>query len=225
MGRFIECCCTSVYEVSEAVAGGASRIELCENLEIGGTTPSPGLTEQLLDICPIPVNVLIRPRGGDFVFSEEEEERMRQDILDCKRLGVNGVVIGALHPDGSIDTGMMHRLIQAARPLSVTFHRAFDCCSDPFRALEDIISLGCDRLLTSGLAASAYEGRELLRELVSAAGDRIIIMPGAGVKPSNLAELEVVTRAREFHGSAHSGSGTTDRRVVSQLADDSPELF
>ena len=167
MGRFIECCCTSVGEVTEAVAGGASRIELCENLEVGGITPSSRLIRQVLDVCPLPVNVLVRPRGGDFVFSEEEEEQMKQDIRNCKELGVNGVVIGALLGDGSIDTAMMRRLIQAARPLSVTFHRAFDCCKDPFRALEDVIALGCDRLLTSGLASSAYEGRELIARLVS----------------------------------------------------------
>ena len=183
MGRFIECCCTSVGEVTEAVAGGASRIELCENLEVGGITPSSRLIRQVLDVCPLPVNVLVRPRGGDFVFSEEEEEQMKQDIRNCKELGVNGVVIGALLGDGSIDTAMMRRLIQAARPLSVTFHRAFDCCKDPFRALEDVIALGCDRLLTSGLASSAYEGRELIARLVSLAGDRIVIMPGAGIRP------------------------------------------
>ena len=220
MGRFIECCCTSVGEVTEAVAGGASRIELCENLEVGGITPSSRLIRQVLDVCPLPVNVLVRPRGGDFVFSEEEEEQMKQDIRNCKELGVNGVVIGALLGDGSIDTAMMRRLIQAARPLSVTFHRAFDCCKDPFRALEDVIALGCDRLLTSGLASSAYEGRELIARLVSLAGDRIVIMPGAGIRPSNIAEIEKETRAPEYHGSAHSERGTTDRKVVSQLVND-----
>lgn len=220
MGRFIECCCTSVDEVTEAVAGGASRIEMCEDLEVGGVTPSGRLIRQVLDVCPLPVNVLVRPRGGDFVFSEEEEEQMKQDILNCKELGVNGVVIGALRRDGNVDTDMMHRLIQAARPLSVTFHRAFDCCNDPFRALEDVISLGCDRLLTSGLAASAYEGRELIARLVSLAGDRIVIMPGAGIRPSNITALAQTTRAREYHGSAHSECGTTDRNVVSQLVND-----
>lgn len=207
-------------EVTEAVAGGASRIELCENLEVGGITPSSRLIRQVLDVCPLPVNVLVRPRGGDFVFSEEEEEQMKQDIRNCKELGVNGVVIGALLGDGSIDTAMMRRLIQAARPLSVTFHRAFDCCKDPFRALEDVIALGCDRLLTSGLASSAYEGRELIARLVSLAGNRTVIMPGAGIRPSNIAEIEKETRAPEYHGSAHSERGTTDRKVVSQLVND-----
>lgn len=225
MGRYIECCCTSADEVMEAVAGGASRIELCEELGIGGVTPSRELLEKVMELCPIPVNVLVRPRGGDFVFSEEETARMIEDIEMCKELKVNGVVIGALDSDGNVDMETMQKLTAAARPLSVTFHRAFDCCSDPYRALEDVISLGCDRLLTSGLRASAYEGRELIAELVSIAADRIVIMPGAGIKPSNIAEINKITRAPEYHGSAHSEHGSTDRRVVSQLVDDSLQLL
>lgn len=225
MGRFIECCCTSVNEVLEAVAGGASRIELCEELKTGGITPSRILLEKVLEVCPIPVNVLVRPRDGDFVFNEEETEQMIESIETCKKLNVNGVVIGALKRDGYIDKKTMNRLMAAARPLSVTFHRAFDCCSDPYMALEDIISLGCDRLLTSGLAVSAYEGRELISKLVSIAGDRIVIMPGAGIKPSNINEINRITRAAEYHGSAHSEHGSTDRRVVSQLVDDSLQLL
>ncbi len=225
MKRFIECCCTGADEVMEAVAGGASRVELCEKLDIGGVTPSYRLIGQVMDTCTLPVNILVRPRGGDFVFSAEEETSMLRDIEACKRLCVNGVVIGALKSDGSIDTDMMQRLVEAARPLHVTFHRAFDCCSDPFKSLEDVIALGCDRLLTSGLAPSAYEGRELISRLVTLAGDRIVIMPGAGIKPSNIAELARTTLAGEFHGSAHSASGKTDRNVVSQLVYDSPELL
>lgn len=225
MGRFIECCCTSVDEVQEAIAGGASRIELCEELEVGGITPSRGLLEKVMEVCTIPVNVLVRPRGGGFVFSEKETENMIESIGMCKDLNVNGVVIGALNSDGNIDKETMKRLIAAARPLSVTFHRAFDCCRDPFTALEDIISLGCDRLLTSGLAVSAYEGRELISRLVPIAGDRIVIMPGAGIRPSNIAEINRMTRAPEYHGSAHSEHGSTDRRVVSQLVDDSLQLL
>lgn len=216
--RFFECCCTDTGEVLEAAAGGASRIELCENLAAGGVTPSLELLENTLAVCPLPVNVLVRPRGGDFVFTGEERDRMLADIAMCKRMKVNGVVIGALRSDGSVDTGTMRALIEKARPLSVTFHRAFDCCSEPFRALEDIIGLGCDRLLTSGLAASAYEGRELIARLAAAAGGRIVIMPGAGIRPSNIEEIEKVTRAPEYHGSAHSERGRTDRKVVAILA-------
>ena len=223
--RFIECCCTSVAEVNEAVAGGASRIELCENLETGGVTPSRDLIREVLSVCPLPVNVLIRPRGGDFVFSDNETSRMIEDIVFCRQAGASGIVTGALLADGSVDTGTMHKLISAARPLSVTFHRAFDCCNDPYRAIEDIIALGCDRLLTSGLSASAFEGRELIRELVTIAGDRVVVMPGAGIRPSNIAYIDRATGAREFHGSAHSANGHTDRETVSQLVNDCPELL
>lgn len=225
MGRFIECCCTSVDEVLEAIAGGASRIELCERLEVGGVTPSAELIEKVMSVSTLPVNVLVRPRGGDFFFNEEERLQMIEDINLCKNLGVNGVVIGALDGDGNIDVDLMKSLMLESKPLSVTFHRAFDCCTDPYKSIEDVIALGCDRLLTSGLAASAYEGRELISELVDMAGDRIIIMPGAGVRPSNIAALSQETRALEYHGSAHSEHGTTDRKVVSQLVDDSLQLL
>ncbi len=225
MGRFIECCCTSVDEVLEAVAGGASRIELCERLEVGGVTPSAELIEKVMSVSTLPVNVLVRPRGGDFFFNEEERLQMIEDINLCKNLGVNGVVIGALDGDGNIDVDLMKSLMVEAKPLSVTFHRAFDCCTDPYKSIEDVIALGCDRLLTSGLSTSAYEGRELISELVDMAGDRIIIMPGAGVRPSNIAVLSKETRALEYHGSAHSEHGTTDRKVVSQLVDDSLQLL
>jgi len=206
--------------VQEAVAGGAGRIELCERLDVGGVTPSESLLASVLASCPLPVNVLVRPRGGGFVFTPEEEAAMIKDIGMCKRLKAGGAVIGALRPDGSVDAGMMKRLIAAARPLSVTFHRAFDCCADPYKAIDDIIGLGCDRLLTSGLEESAYDGRALVAGLVSRAAGRLIVMPGGGVRPSNIAEIERVTRAVEFHGSAHSEHGTTDRHVVSLLVGD-----
>lgn len=217
MGRFIECCCTSVYEVMEAVAGGARRIELCERLDVGGVTPSRELLSEVLSCCPLPVNVLVRPREGDFVYTPEEEAMMVESIKMCKEFHANGVVIGALNADGSIDTGMMARLLAAARPLSVTFHRAFDCCNEPFAALDSIISLGFDRLLTSGQEESSYDGRHLLAELVDHAAGRIVIMPGGGVRPTNIDEIEVSCHAPEYHGSAHSDSGQTDRKVVSLL--------
>lgn len=217
MGRFIECCCTSVYEVMEAEAGGAGRVELCENLAVGGVTPSRELLDEVLKSTSLPVNVLVRPRGGDFVYSREEEEQMMESIAMCRELGANGVVIGALRRDGSVDMELVRRMIAAARPLSVTFHRAFDECSEPFAALDDIIALGCDRLLSSGLEESAYDGRELLAALVERAAGRIIIMPGGGVRPSNIYALDATTRAAEFHGSAHGASGRTDRSVVARL--------
>lgn len=205
MGRLLEACCTSPAEARKAIAGGADRIELCDNIRIGGVTPDDA---SIVDTVALgkPVNVLVRPRGGNFVFSDSEEAEMARSIERCRSLGASGVVIGALKEDGSIDVPMMGRLIAAARgngserPLSVTFHRAFDECAEPFAALEEIIGLGCDRLLTSGQQPSAYEGGALIAALVEKAAGRIIIMPGAGIKPENLDEIERITGAKEFHG-------------------------
>lgn len=201
MSRFIEFCCTSVEDVQKAMAAGAGRVELCEDLSCGGVTPSRELIEKVLAISTVPVNVLVRPRGGDFVYTQEEEAQIKESIQLCKELKVNGVVIGALKSDGSVDKEMMHRLVAQARPLSITFHRAFDECSNPLQSLEEIMDMGCERLLTSGQKESAYDGRELLAELVKRAEGRIIIMPGGGVRPANILELEKVTHAREFHAS------------------------
>ena len=222
MKLFCEVCCPTLDAVARAVAAGADRIELCERLEVGGVTPLEELIRKALavaggsaeagpqsvygnvpanDSSPVPVNVLIRPREGNFVYNEEEAAQMLASIALCKRLGVNGVVIGALRPDGSVDMALMRRLVEAARPLSITFHRAFDECSDVFAALEDIISLGIDRLLTSGHCADAWEGRFALRDLVARAAGRIVIMPGCGITPANLPEIAATTRATEFHGS------------------------
>lgn len=212
---FREVCCPSLDAVVRAVAAGADRIELCEWLEVGGVTPSESLIKDALSIAgSVPVNVLVRPREGNFVYSEEEAGEMLESIALCKAIGtdraadgrkaelrVNGVVIGALRPDGSVDMALMRRLVAAARPLSITFHRAFDECRDPFEALEDIISLGIDRLLTSGHCTDAWEGRFILKELVERADGRIVIMPGCGITPANLPELAAITCATEFHGS------------------------
>jgi copper homeostasis protein len=202
MKLFREVCCPTIEAVSKAVAAGADRIELCERLEVGGVTPSERFIRDALAAAgSAPVNVLVRPREGNFVYSEEEVGKMLESIRRCKALGVNGVVIGALLPDGSVDMALMRQLVAAARPLSITFHRAFDECRDPFEALEDIISLGIERLLTSGHRADAWEGRFILKELVGRAAGRIVIMPGCGITPANLPELAAITGATEFHGS------------------------
>ena len=215
--RFLECCCTDAEEAAEAQAGGAGRIELCEDLPCGGVTPSRGSIEATLSAVTIPVNVLVRPRGGDFVYGEAEVESMLEDIKMCVELGVHGVVIGALNRDGSIDTATMRRLIEAAGGLQITFHRAFDECADPFTALEDIIGLGCHRLLTAGHASSVNIGAETLQKLNSKANGRIVIMAGSGVRPGNIASLEVSTGISEFHSSSHGPNGRTDRKVVSEM--------
>ncbi|MBR0292447.1 MAG: copper homeostasis protein CutC [Bacteroidales bacterium] len=165
----------------------------------------------------VAVNVLVRPRAGDFVYSEDEVRLMMEQICTCKRLGVNGVVIGALTREGDIDLPLMRRLVDAARPLDVTFHRAFDECRNPAVALEDVISLGCERLLTSGCAPSAEEGKELLAQLMRQAARRIIIMPGAGIKPGNAAAIAAAVQTTEYHGSAHGASGFTDSETVKQI--------
>ena len=217
IGRFLECCCTDSGEAVEAQAGGAGRIELCEDLPCGGVTPSRDNITKVLSEVAVPVNVLIRARGGDFVYTEEEIEEMVESIRMCKSMGVNGVVIGALKPDGSVDMDAMRRMMEAAEGLSVTFHRAFDECNDPLKALEDIISLGCNRLLTAGHATNVNDGAPMLKELVDRAAGRIVIMAGSGVRPGNIGQLEISAGLREFHSSSHGTDGRTARETVSAM--------
>lgn len=201
MSYFREACCCSEAAVIAAGKTGARRVELCEQLETGGVTPSVDLIRTALEVSELPVNVLVRPRGGDFVYDEAEVLQMLGSIRLCRRLGANGVVIGALTPGGAVDMPVMRRLIAEARPLSVTFHRAFDVCADPESSLEDIIALGCDRLLTSGHAADAYEGRDFIGRLVRQASGRMIIMAGCGVRPANIELIAGASGAPEYHSS------------------------
>ena len=201
--RKIEVCSTSLNDAREAEAGGAIRIELCSAITCGGVTPSYGTIRCVADAeLNLDINVLIRAREGGFHYSESEIETMCRDIEFCRETGVHGVVIGALTEQGDIDIEACKRMMDAAGDMSVTFHRAFDICRDPFTALEQIISLGCDRLLTSGQQASAELGAELIAELVKRAAGRIIIMPGAGINPKNIAAIEQKTAATEFHSTA-----------------------
>ena len=200
--KTLEICAGSVESAIAARNGGAQRIELCAALEVGGVTPSAGVIAEARKVEGLTLNVIIRPRGGDFLYNEYEIACMEQDIRTCKQLGVDGVVIGALTANGDIDTGTCRRLIAAADGMSITFHRAFDMCRDAKKALEELIALGCDRVLTSGQAATAQAGIQLLKELVEQAAERIIIMPGCGVKENNIAEIARLSGAREFHFSA-----------------------
>jgi copper homeostasis protein len=195
----LEICIDSVASAIAAEQGGAARVELCQNLFEGGTTPSLGTVFHTLERVGIKVNVIIRPRGGDFLYSDDEFTVMQRDIVALKEMGINGVVIGLLNADGTIDTGRSRQLIELARPLEVTYHRAFDVTADPFRSLDDIIGLGTERLLTSGQEPSVLEGVELIAELVRRAGDDIIIMPGAGITEKNLPRIRRETGAKEFH--------------------------
>ena len=201
MYRF-EICANSVASCKAAQEGGADRVELCAGIPEGGTTPSYGMIATARKNISIGLNVIIRPRGGDFLYSEDEIQEMIEDIRTAKSLGADGLVFGCLNADGSVDMEVMKRLMDAAGDTPVTFHRAFDHCSDPYKALEDIISCGCCRILTSGCRPTALEGAELLAELVKKAGDRIIIMPGCGIKEGNIAEIARLSGAREFHFSA-----------------------
>ncbi len=225
---FIETCCTTLEQARSAESRGAGRIELCVDLSVGGVTPPRDLIREVVGALSIPVNVLIRSSGkrspvkpgmtngvmpgpdrasgfsaADFVYDKAEIDQMIADIEFCKTVGVAGIVVGALTPEGAIDRAAMRRLIAAAAPLPVTFHRAYDVCTaDPYIALDQIIALGCTRLLTSGQAPNAWDGRGVLALLVRRAGCRLIVMPGCGVKPDNLAALAAVTHATEFHGTA-----------------------
>lgn len=200
-----EICANSVESCVEAQRGGANRVELCAGIPEGGTTPSYGdivLARKVLDTTKL--HVIIRPRGGDFLYSDLEREIMLEDVRTARRLGVDGVVFGVLTADGDVDMDFMRQLMAESEGMSVTFHRAFDVCRDPFVALEQIIELGCDRILTSGQMPKAEEGVDLLRQLVEKAGDRIIIMPGCGVNAGNIARIAQATGAKEFHFSARS---------------------
>jgi copper homeostasis protein len=197
-----EICVDSVAGVRAARAAGAHRVELCANLLEGGTTPSRGMIRNARAIAGIGLHVIIRPRGGDFLYDEDEFEIMAADIDAAKAEGADGVVIGLLSAEGSIDTPRTRELISAARPLSVTFHRAFDMTRDPFAAMETLIDLGINRVLTSGQEASVLEGLPLIADLIRRAGDRIIVMPGAGITPRNAARIIAEARPKEIHFAA-----------------------
>jgi len=193
---------TADYNTTKsAVEGGADRIELCADLAQGGTTPSYATIKKCREDFEVDLFPIIRPRGGDFFYSDEEYGTMADEINLCKQLGCDGVVIGLLNADGSIDVKRTERLIQLAYPMEVTFHRAFDRCKDPFEALEQLIQIGCQRILTSGQKPAVPDGIDLIAQLVKAADERIIIMPGSGVRKENIKDLADKTGAVEFHSS------------------------
>lgn len=195
----LEACVNSAISAIEAQKGGADRVELCENLHDGGTTPSKGTISFARKKLHIGLFVMIRPRGGDFLYSDDEFEIMKEDIRTAKELGADGVVFGILRPDGTIDQERMKILVDLARPMGITCHRAFDMTADPFPAMEDLIRLGIDRILTSGQQKTAIEGATLITELIKKSNGRIIIMPGSGVKVDNIEDLIRNTRATEVH--------------------------
>ncbi|MCQ2285003.1 MAG: copper homeostasis protein CutC [Bacteroidales bacterium] len=197
----IEICCGSIQSAINAKKAGATRIELCQNLNEGGTTPSYATIKQCVHDLQLDVFVLVRPRPGNFVYNAFEIQNMMEDVRQCKTLGVAGIVVGFLHDDGSIDTALTRQFVELAAPIPVTFHRAFDCCSNWSKSLEEIIDCGCARILTSGCEPTAMEGKENLRQIIQQAGNRITILVGSGVRPNNARELIEYTGAKEIHGS------------------------
>jgi len=199
MPGILEACVNSAVSATEAQAGGADRIELCGNMQEGGCTPGAGTILFTRQRLKIPVMVMIRPRGADFCYSEDEFLVMEDDIRFVKEAGADGVVFGILKPDGTVDIERMGRLAEIARPLSLICHRAFDMCSDPFKSIDDLIQLGFNRLLTSGQEDSAEKGAGLIRDLIRHANNRITVMPGHGIKEHNLKKVMELTGAAEFH--------------------------
>lgn len=212
----VEVCVTGVASALAAERGGAHRLELCSGLPLGGLTPSMGLIRAVLEAVAIPVHILIRPREGDFRYDAAEMDVAVRDTRACREAGAAGVVFGALDTGGGLDAPCTARVREAAGALDFTFHRAFDVASDPMVLLEALAKLGVRRVLSSGQAPTAYEGRVLLRRLVMASARRVEVMPGGGVTPANVREIVATTGAREIHLSA--------RRPAVRLDGDAPEL-
>lgn len=216
----LEICSFDLMSALLAQEAGAHRIELCAGPAEGGTTPGPGTIRTARERLHIDLYPIIRPRGGDFLYSDEEYDTMLKEVAYCKQVGCNGVVIGLLHPDGTIDKRRAARLVELAYPLGVTFHRAFDWAINPFEAMEDIISIGCERILTSGQRPTAVEGGTLINELVRQADDRIIIMPGSGVRSDNILHLVEKTDANEFHTSARTKTHSAMEYINDAMKED-----
>jgi copper homeostasis protein len=198
----IEVCVDSPQGVSAAREGGADRVELCDNLFEGGTTPSIGSVNMARRIEGIKLHIIIRPRGGDFLYSDVEFDTIRMDVAAARSASVDGIVIGMLTADGMIDKVRTNELVTLARPMSVTFHRAFDMTVDPMAALEDLIEIGIDRVLTSGQQTDALSGAETIKKLVEAAGERIVIMACGSIDETNAADVVAQTGASNFHFTA-----------------------
>ena len=218
----LEICANSYQSAKNAQEAGAHRIELCQELSVGGITPSYGLLKQVTDKLPIPVFVLIRPRSGNFVYTDEEFNIMKQDIQLSKKLGCSGIVSGVLNNDNTIDIERTKELIELSKPLEFTFHRAFDCVKNSFETLEQLIELDVDRVLTSGQETSAEKGLELLKQLEEQAKDRITILPGSGINPSNVS-LFKEAGFNEIHASASSIINTDNSLFSEPLTYSDPE--
>jgi len=221
LSLIVEICTDSVESATVAEAAGAGRIELCSALAEGGVTPSAGLIEAVRRNTGIKIHVLIRPRSGDFLYTDNEFSVMRRDIEIAGECGADGIVTGLLNSDGTVDVERTALLAEYATPMSLTFHRAFDMCRDPKKGLEDVISSGASRILTSGQSKNAIEGAPLIKQLIAESAGRIIIMPGGGIDEYNAALLASGTGATEFHlsGRKQRESGMTFRRKGIYMGD------
>ena len=224
MKYLIEIATSDFLTTKSAIEGGADRIELCANLAEGGTTPSYAHIKKCREAFDIALFPIIRPRGGDFLYTKDEFEIMKNDIKLCKELGCEGIVIGLLNMDGTIDMTRASELIELAYPLEVTFHRAFDRCKDPFAALEELIEIGCQRILTSGQKPTVSEGVNLIAELNKKADDRIIILPGSGVRKDNIKMFAERTGCVEFHSSLR-GKAKSPMQFIHPSFADSAESY
>ena len=210
----VEVCVESLVSARAAHAGGAGRIELCDRLDLGGLTPATDLIRQVKREISIKLHVLIRPREGNFNYSHKEYQKIQDEIRECKDLGVDGIVIGILLPDGSLDVERMSKILELATPLSTTFHRAFDEIKDPANSVKQIINLGMDRILSSGQQPEAPQGSELLQKMIVQAGEELIIMPGAGLNTENITEFAREIRTSEYHGSLRIRQGNSMETTV-----------
>lgn len=206
MRPLIEICLESVESVIAAEKGGADRVELCSDLFEGGLSPSIGTVKMAKKLSNIAINAMVRPRGGDFCYSDIEFEVMKEEVKAFKAEGVNAIVFGILTPEGRIDMERSREIIELARPLPVTFHRAFDMTRDPFEALDDLIALGVDRVLTSGQEPTVFEGIDTLKALIERAGDKVVILPGSGIKERNFKKIDALLHSKEYHMSLSSSS-------------------
>jgi copper homeostasis protein len=218
-----ELCAETLAASVAARDGGAHRIELCASLNVGGLTPPVSLASEVISQTGLPVHAMVRPRAGNFVYSADEFAFVRDDILQMKEAGAAGVVLGLLHPDGSVDIERTRNLVRLARPMQVTFHRAFDETPNLLQALEDVIATGCDRVLTSGGQPDVVAGTAALATLVAQAGDRIVIAAGGGLRLENAAAVASKTNATHFHGSLQRSAAGKEvdadivRRMISNL--------
>lgn len=217
MNRILEIAVFNIDSAIQAAQAGADRLELCENPQDGGTTPSYGFMKTVRELVSIPIFPIIRPHGGDFLYSESAYRVMQKDIALAKELGFEGVVLGLLNLDGTVDADRTAKLVELAYPMEVTFHRAFDRAIQPLEALETIIQTGCSRILTSGQEPNAFDAKELIQQLVQQASDRITIMPGSGVRASNIQTLAHFTGAQELHSSARKLIPSTMAYLVTSM--------